>query len=260
MTDIKDLEKLTERSVGGLRIESVQESVDYINLLIYGPSGVGKTVLAGSSSAVDAMSPVLFVDIEGGTLSLADRYPNVERVRVQTWDQMQNVYDELYKGGTEFRTVVLDSLTEINKFSMAQIMDHLIRFGRPGGGDVDPDVPSQREWGKNIEQTRKLVRAFRDLPMNTIFTALSAENRDPRSGMTKSYPSLPGKLAGEVAGFVDIVAFYYIKRDGDTQKRLLLTQQTDKEVAKDRSGKLPVVVEQPTMETIYGYIFNRGDN
>lgn len=241
---------LTTKTLGGLRIESVVESLDYINILVYGPPGVGKTVLAGSASVVSDMSPVIFIDIEGGTLSLAETYPNVEVVRVESWKSMQQVYNDLFKGKHEYRTVVLDSLTEIQKFSMDVIMRDVVR----DNPDRDIDVPSKREWGKNIEQIRRLVRGFRDLPMNTVFTALSKTEKNDDSGIVLTNPSLSGKLTFEVAGFVDIVAYYYIKHVGQEQKRLLLTRKTATETAKDRSGKLPAVVQEPTMQEIYKLI------
>lgn len=244
-------ENLTPKTLAGLRVQPVQERSRYLNILIYGDSGTGKTTLAGSADKVPAMRPVLFVDIEGGTESLRHSYPDVETVRVQTWKEMQEVYNALYEGDHEYKTVVLDSLTEIQKFNMYNIMKDVIQK-RP---DLDPDVPSMREWGKNLEQIRRMVRGFRDLEMHTIFTALNKTEKDQRTGLTTMKPSLSGKMADEVAAFLDIVAYYYVKQIGDGEdaefKRLLLTQKTDTQVAKDRSGKLPMIIEAPTMAEIY---------
>jgi hypothetical protein len=216
-------------------------------MLVYGRAGVGKTVLAGTASLVPEMCPVLFVDVEGGTMSVAARNMDVDVVRVQGWDDMQVVYDELYKGNVQYQTVVLDSLTEIQKFSMLEIMEKLVKVER----DRDPEIPGLREWGKNIEQIRRLVRAFRDLPVNTIFTALMMENRNPRTGLTVKAPQLSGKLSGEVAGFLDIVLFMYLKNVEGEQQRLLLSQQTEDTVAKDRSDRLPQVMVNPTMPELH---------
>ena len=240
---------LTERNLGGLTIETVVERLRYINALFYGPPGVGKTVLAGSADAVPEMRPVLFIDVEGGTMSLRNFYPEVDVVRVQTWQDMQKVYDALYDGDHGYSTVVLDSLTEIQKFSMYNIMRALVRK-EP---DRDPDIPGMREWGKNIEQIRALVRAFRDLPVHTIFTALVAIDKDSKTGISQARPSLSGKLSAEVGGFVDIVGYTYTKVIEGQIERFILTQGTDRQIAKDRSGRLPQVIESPTMEKIYTY-------
>jgi len=245
------MDVLTERTLGGLKVRPVETSVDYINMLVYGDPGVGKTVLAGTASLVPEMAPVLCIDIEGGTLSVAAQKLDVDVVRVKTWTEMQAVYDELYRG-TEYRTIVLDSITEIQKFSMNQIMEAVTKAD-PGR---DPDIPSMREWGKNIEQLRRLTRAFRDLPMNTIVTALAKSDKDPRTGLNKTKPSLSGKLADEVAGFFDEVFYMYVKVVDGNLQRLLLTSKTDTQEAKDRSGRMPTVLEDPNMPVIYTAMFN----
>lgn len=223
----------------------------YVNLLVYGDPGAGKTVLAASADLVPEMRPVLFIDIEGGTFSIRERYPDVRVVRIQKWDQMQEVYDALFSGDHEYRTVVCDSLTEIQKFSMYNIMEFTVRKDP----ERDPDVPSMREWGKNIEQIRKFVRGFRDLPMHTVFTALAKSDKDNKTGAVKTTPGLSGKLANEVAGFLDIVGYQYTKVIDDEVRRFLLTTATDKFVAKDRSGHLPPTIEAPTMEKVFNHAF-----
>ena len=49
------------------------ESVPYMNLLIYGEPGVGKTVLAGSAADHPDTAPILILDVEGGVTSLRTR-------------------------------------------------------------------------------------------------------------------------------------------------------------------------------------------
>lgn len=242
---------LTPETLGGLEVKSVVESIEFINMLVYGNPGAGKTVLAGSADDVPEMRPVLFIDIEGGTFSLRERNPEIDVVRVQSWRDMAKVYTELYNGQHGYRTVVLDSLTEIQKFSMYDIMRQLLK-DHP---DRDPEVPGMREWGKNIEQIRRLVRGFRDLPVNTIFTALAASDKDNKTGMVVTRPSLSGKLAMEVGGFVDIVGYLYTKVVDDGIRRLLLTLGTERQVAKDRSDKLPPIVEDPSMTDLHKHIF-----
>lgn len=233
-------------SLGGIPILSVESMDKHINMLVYGEPGCGKTVLAGSASKVEEMSPVVLIDIEGGTMSLNDFYPDVEVLRVKTWKDLQLVYDALYKGEGGYKTVILDSLTEAQKLSMADIM----KQARREDPSIDPDVPGIRHWGKNIEQTRRMVRGYRDLPMNVIFTALAESDKDNR-GKTVYRPMLSGKVKGEIPGFMDIVMFMYVKMSGDNVKRLLLTGSTDAAMAKDRSNRLPGIVEDPTMGSLY---------
>lgn len=233
--------------IAGLPIHRVSQGVPRVNMLVYGESGVGKTRLGGSSDGVPDLRRTLVIDVEGGTLTLRDTYPEVETVRVKSWTDMQGVYDALFNEKHDFTTLVVDSLTEVQKMSMDGIMRKLVEEYE----DRSAEVPGLREWNINLEQTRKFVRAFRDLPMNTIFTALVKSEKNPRTGAMKRKPSLSGKLADEVAGFLDIVAYLYAKEIDGENKRLLLCGQTEDTVAKDRSNKLPMTIEDPTMAKLW---------
>jgi hypothetical protein len=252
---------LTATSLGGLEVVKVQDERGFINWLIYGESGIGKTTLAGSCDMVELLQPVIFIDIEGGTQSLEDVYPNVQKVRVTSWPEMQQVYHDLYMGGHPWRTIVLDSLTEIQRFNMEHVMQKAQEKSDDRKG-FDPDVPAQRDWGVSSSQLKRMIRGFRDLPMNTIFTALAQERQDKKTGRVSILPDLPGKLAQQVPGLLDIVSYYYLKDLGDEgvdgydgEQRILLNDKTEKIMAKSRVGKLPQTVIAPTMPQLFKLMY-----
>jgi hypothetical protein len=251
-TPVAQPEKLTERTIGGLRIAK-PTTTGFINMLIYGFSGVGKTRLSGSSVKVPDLSPVLFWDFEGGTLSLASDYGECDVARLTSWKAVDKLYGDLYNRNP-YKTLVVDSLTETHKFSMGEVMRDVVLKN----SERDLDVASLREWGKVGEQIRRLVRALRDLPCNTIFTCLAKDETNDSGAVIKTHPALPGQLKGEIAGYVDIVGYLYkkeVRLAGNTEvKTLLLTQGTERQIAKDRSGRLPALIESPTMQDIYDYI------
>ncbi|SRR6266487_5465549 len=236
--------------IAGLPLQKVSQKAPHINMLIYGESGSGKTTLAGSADDVPAMRRVLFIDVEGGTLSLRDRYPNVETVRVRKWAELQSVYDFLYAGRHDFTTLVIDSLTEVQKTSMDSVMRKLVEEHE----ERDADVPGLREWNINLEQTRKFVRAFRDLPVNAIFTALVQTDKNQKTGASKRKPSLSGKVKDEVSGFLDIVVYLYTKEIDQENRRVLLCGQTEDTIAKDRTNALPLFIENPTMADVWKHL------
>lgn len=249
------VDTLTQRTLGGLKVNQVIDRTPWFNFLVYGDPGVGKTMLCGSALAVPEMNPVLFVDVEGGTLTLRSKYPETDVVRVNSFDDVQKVYDDLYKGNSGYKTVVLDSLTEMQKFSMYGIMDAAVKKD----SDRDPDLPGIGEWGKNTNQIRRMVRAFRDLPMNCLFTCLSMDSRDTKTGVVTIKPSLSAKLSNEIAGFVDIVMYMYIRNIDDVPTRLLLTGATEKHVSKwrDAPEPLPEAIIDPTMQTLHDLIYHK---
>ena len=245
---------MTIANIGELPVRKVFETKFKFNLLIYGSSGAGKTRLAGSAFEVEELNPLLFCDIEGGGLTLRSTYPDVETVRVNSWIDLKNVYDDLKLGKHGYRTVILDSLTEMQKLGM----DHTMAV-RHAGDDLS--VPEIKEWNINVEQVRKYVRAFRDLHgVNVIFTALERIDIDKRTQLSRSKPSLSGKVADEVAGFLDIVTHLRVEEVDGVNTRILLTANTPGKVAKDRSNLLPMQLANPTMLEIFNFINGKVTN
>lgn len=253
MSSIEMSPVLQVGSLGGLQLSTVGDQATTINMIIFGDSGVGKTVLAASASLVPEMSPVLLIDVEGGILSLRHRYPKLAVRRVTSFVEIQTMYDALFKGGHPFKTVIIDSITETQKFGMYHIMERTVAK-EP---DRDPDLPGIGEWGKSSEQTRKLIRAWRDLPgVNTIFTALATDSKS-KMGVTTTLPDLPGKSAAQAPALVDEVLYMYVKEWNGEYQRFLLGQKTERIVAKDRSDNLPGIMQEPTMQKLFDHMTHR---
>lgn len=235
-----------------------------LRLLIHAAPGVGKTHLCGTAADDPATSPVLYIDTEGGTLTI--RGKAVDVVRVTSWNDIVKLITHLRKGKHKYRTIVLDSLTELQKL----IMNDILRENMLAGGRArDPDIPEQRDWAKSTERVRKCVRNFRDMPnVHVIFTCLSKEVKDEATGVVTVKPMLPGQLADEVAGFIDVVGWLHIVRtktkeegEGETAAkkvekiaRHIMFQPTTSVIVKDRSGALGSDMADPTIPKIIDLI------
>lgn len=154
----------------------------------------------------------------------------------------------------QFKTVITDSLTEAQKYCMYQILGidpttHKI--------DQEPDSAEWKDWGSSREMIQMLVRRFRDLDIHAIFVAGVDETEDAKK---RKYftPMLPGKLAKDVQGLVDIVG-YIMKQPlegGKVVRKLYLEGGNyggTNLAAKHRFGeKLKgQFVEDPTMQKLY---------
>ena len=143
-----------------------------------------------------------------------------------------------------YRTVAIDSLTEVQQYDMREIMEAVVK----DDPTRDPDVPSPREWGKSQTHIKGLIRTLRALPLHKIWAALPSEREDQKTKEVTVLPDLPGKLGQQVPGLVDIVGYYYsyVDENQETQ-RIMLTRNSGKYVAKDRTDALGAYVVNPTI-------------
>lgn len=214
-----------------------------LNMIVFGNPGCGKTVF--SSTTPDP----LILDIEGGTMSIRNK--TVDTVRIESYRALIDVFEFLKKGKHRYKSVVIDSGTELQRKIMEDVL-----------AETKHDYAQQRDWGITIERTRRCVRAFRDLPMNFLMTALAMESRDEADGTSVAFPSFSGKtLPSEIVGFMDLCLYLFVgeNKENGQYERLLLTQPTQKFVAKDRSGKLDRL-EKPNFMRLYRKILSgRGE-
>lgn len=202
-----------------------------LNVLVYGDSGVGKTTLMST-----APGPILLLDMEGGVLPLRGR--EIDIVKVETPKDLKEAFKVLKEDG-KYKSVVLDSITEMHKI----VLEHVIKTN-PTVSRAYGDQPSLSDYGRVAELMRRNLRAFRDLPIHTLFTALAQDVKDETDGTITRLPNLPGKLAYEIAGYMDIVGLMIVQEDKENGeiKRGVLTQPRGRMIAKDRSGKLGNIV------------------
>ncbi|MGA2412724.1 MAG: AAA family ATPase [Candidatus Binataceae bacterium] len=253
---------------GGIPLKRVGDLQPYIKGLLYGKPGAGKTFFSAQASKVPAMSPCLVMTPDATEAdTLREAAPDAVHAKINNFEEFWDIYRACAVGLDDpdkipFKTIIMDTGTEAQKMNMRDIMAKLMITGRPGGGEVNMDVPSVREWGQSSSEMRRILRSFRDLPVNFIVNCHEQESRDNR-GVNWYKPDLPGKLTNQVAGMFSLVGYVYInakyeKQDGRNvvvdEKRCLLTGFVDGFVTKSRAGTLPRVMEDPQMATLYELI------
>ncbi len=207
-----------------MKIISTREAsvIDGIKGVLYGKAGAGKTTLATT------LKDVLFLNIEGGTMSL--RNHDIDCVNVLCIQDLRDVLDFLQKSqdALKYRNVIIDSLSEaaymIFKDSLKTLKD---------GRQAYPDC---------YNRTIGIVKGFRALPrVNVVFIAKEGPVKD--GDVTCYGPSMYyDKISNELPYQSDFVFRLFERKNPDgTSERLLQTRYTEKDfqyVAKDRSGVL----------------------
>lgn len=228
-------------------IQKVTAESQWMKILIYGMHGCGKTTLAGSAVDVEAMGDVLMISAESGNLTLLDnsRVVNLDKldsIPVNNFDSVVKIYEyltshikfrdlgndeklieqEAWLRGCEpseietprkYRTVVLDSLTEIEAYCMYKLLGTHGEFST-SMLDEDTKTAEFKEYKQNNNMVNLLVRAFRDLEMHVIVLAGRAFEQDEMKKFLYS-PQLTGKLRTQVQGYFDIVGYLVTGKVGD---------------------------------------------
>ena len=216
-----------------------------VNMLIYGSPGVGKTTFAASAQDSPYGKDVLFIDVEGGVRSIADR-DDITIFRPDSFDDVKSVFMALKNGElAQFKTVVVDSIGETQALGLRTIM----RTAK------NPDLPGLQDYGKSNEQIGILIRGLRGLAqaqgVNVVITALAVESKDENTGAILTRPALTPKALELATGAVDMLGYMTQKKDGT---RVLNFQPSTSYMAKLRQpatgAQIPLVIENPTLPRI----------
>lgn len=210
-----------------------------ITCFVYGPSGIGKTTLAGTLPG-----KTIIISSESGLLSLGgkdiDYYDIGDDAKTPTdkLDNLRKAFASL-KEETAYQNVFVDSLSEISQI----VVSHFKTL-----------YPDKKEsmllWGAYNDLIRTFIKSLRDLrPYNVIITCLDKVDKD-ELGRRYRTPDMAGSIAHQVTQYFDEVFYYTSIEDEKERKRVLFTSSSDNLIAKDRSGKLEKL-ESPDLNTVF---------
>lgn len=262
-------------------------------MLVYAKHGVGKTTLIASAVDVPEMNDVLMIDAESGEMSLESNprvklADKIDRVRVSSFQQVAHVQEFLkahclhrdnnnidglknlesrftgvpvseIETPRRYKTVLIDSVTEVNQFVMYQIMGQAtdMKLTEANGDAADMEVARFEEFRKSNQMMQLLIRAYRDLPINVLMVCSEQYTQDEVKKFHYT-PALTGKLSSQIQGFVDIVGYLKsgsIPEGGTEAPRRLFVQPVGNFDAKSRIAKLKQsYFDNPTMTTIMAAI------
>ena len=209
-------------------------------VILYGPSGAGKTFQAGTTPKTIVLSYEsglgslkdkdidtidMTKDDEGKPMSSLDRIKKIEAV--YSWlvkPEQQKKYD----------TVYIDSITEIGELIFQVEEQKFKDKAKNEGKNYDLRQP----YGPTFTELSRFVKAFRDMPhYDVVFSCLDSTGENEDTGIREIMLNLPGsKCKRQIPGLVDHVFYLDRKEDKDKKvQRMLLTEATAKIYAKNRS-------------------------
>lgn len=175
--------------------------------LIHSPHGHGKTRLLETANDDDRTAPAILLASDSGTRSIVGSSIDVRRMR--DWQDYNEAYEYVSSDANEYKTVMLDSVSETQAFGLLNILD--IDKKRP-----DPDALSEADWGVILVQMRRLLRRWIDLDVNLFLTALSADTTVAKVGMVTA-PLIQGKFQQDLPGLLDFVGYLAMEELADAQ-------------------------------------------
>jgi len=236
-----------------------------LTLVVHGESGVGKYYFADS-----APGPRLILDVEGSVDWTPSRKipwkdpreapPELGEndsalLTVTDLETVQRAFQWLTQGQHPFRSVIIDSLSEVQKRAIDAI--------------AGPAQMKLQDYGALLRKIEAMVRSFRDLTMHptnpvdvVVFVAGSVEKGTDHP-VTR--PMLVGRMSEQLGYYVDCMAYLSVQvgTDGKLERKALVAQ-VEGFAAKDRTGKLGVSFDvpegQPAIPMMLDMIYGEEDN
>lgn len=254
----QDMRPAAPRLASGELINGLDLS-RHIKALIYSEPGAGKTVFAAT-----APKP-LIIDVENSTEALGD-WPDLlaeaKVIRLDKWDDLETIVDAIRSGDPQYadrETLVIDTISELQRRNLDELLDHKAKLD----STKSRFLAYQQDYKQSGEMLRRIVTAFRDLPMHLIVLSHAREVLD--DGRMVIRPDLTPKLQDTMRGIFGIQGFLFeINEDWNAPfKNALQTRSNNVVQAKSRYRHLPPVVENPTFDTILkaaNYRYDNNDN
>lgn len=173
-----------------------------------------------------------YVASDGQTYTMAEWDTCI--VLVRDFATMERTYEWLNSGAHPFESLVVDSLTEVQK----RLQDSI----------AGTEQMKTQDWGALLRKMEALVRKMRDLtfhPVKPLSAVVLLAITSDRGTGNRFKPHVQGQLSISLPYFMDVVGYLYVETEPTSGQRVrrLLVQPTEQYEAKDRTNRLPAVVD-----------------
>lgn len=216
-----------------IEIESLADFNESINWMIYGPSGAGKTVLAGGAPNAT------FLSTEKGVVSAQRTGSKASLVRAPTWEHVVGALDVFDEKLGPDDWVIIDSHTKMQMLYIRWILRKIHEQNESRDLDI-PAIQDHQKWQNGFMRfTDRIV----DAAYNSIFICTEMIKED-EEGEDIVLPQITGKnyaISNYCRAQMDVVCYYDVvpqKKRNDPVLRRALFQPYPPYVAKDRYNVL----------------------
>jgi len=233
---------------------------DLVKLLVVGPPGSGKTILAAGFPY-----PIKYLDFDN-KVSSAARYYQDDKERLANIDVVNlsaalqdNPMTELMKVINEFvsyqraskypyKTLVLDSITTFSSVVLQGIMK-----SNPGINRVKTsqgEHPGLQDYGILKREFQKLIPGLLTLDINVVMTGHVEISKDDTTGELIYGVQMDGSFAQQLPIYFEEVYVARVEEQKGERRYLLQTQSDAKFKCRSQIPKLPAVIPASYNEII----------
>jgi hypothetical protein len=244
-----------------------------LSVLVHAASKAGKSTLSSTMPL-----PLLVIDAEGGWRFLNTRgfqgkplrkkvwnplneLPprhdgtwDVCLVTVRDWKTLSKTYELLTQAPHDFVSVVIDSITEIQRRCKANI--------------AGTEQMRIQDWGTLLSQMDAVIRGFRDLTLwDTLTVSCVMFIAESRKTDDKIIPYMQGQISISLPYWVDICGYLFVEAEDDPAdpngqkkipiRKLQIGPHRQVESGERVQGKLPPTVRNPNVEEMLDAIFGK---
>lgn len=242
-----------------------------ISVLQWGREGTGKTTNGLSMVKTRDVGNVVLINAEAGAKRQALIQHGIDPKRIEVWPPEDKgpgyiTYDTLVtevvnpmraalaKDPDAYIGVVIDSFTEVARRLLELAVAEAYAAAQAMGKKRSRWFVGLEDHGVAASQMRSLLRAFRDLNVHLVITALERRDVDQDTSAVTYGPAMGPAVGTDTMGLVDLVGFCQVERFGETDFWTSTFTPSPTRRAKDRFGLMPVSMVDPTFDRILGYV------
>lgn len=233
-----------------IEISDPRINIPKLKVLLYGPSGTGKTSLASSASKVEELGPVLYVDLERGTAP-ATKYGDLDNMLIVQPATYKEFADLLVKVSNAkdkpFNTVVIDTVDRLQELIK-------LHFAEANPRD------SFAMWAAAYDKVLDLVNTIAfDLALNIVCITHESREIVETERLSQIAPDFEGKKSfKKLPAIFDLIGrmtWEDVGEDGEEQLITVLTVKSPSNIlTKTRFDNMPHMIGNPSFDKIMKWV------